>query len=450
MRHSAADWKRGLPLAGVIALGTASIVIYALAFLRAYPLAEWWRYALADFGTISGYDLSAQVIFAGSFIALFALYYLAAWIVQRHHPAGALVVIVLVQVLAGVPLIGIYPIAALDVFDYIIYARIALYWHANPLVLTPGAFPNEPTVGFSYWPNEPSIYGPLWQALSERVIAIADGQVLEGLVAFKVLALGAAVVTTLLVWLILRRLRPAFAVVGALLWAWNPLQLFETAGNAHNDSVMVLLLALALFFMVYGPRVLMLPALAASLLIKITLAPLVPVFGLASLLGDEPFRVRLLRTLAGTGLAAGLVVISYVPYWEGRASLPFLDRGNWFTASPPTLLRELFRLWFDLDAAGQRAALLCAAAFALLTAAILAQLVRRARLATYPRVHFEVIRAGYHVFFAYLVVACLWWQPWYLLVLVCLAVLTTDRVLIDRANLFCLGGVLSYVAFKYV
>jgi hypothetical protein len=54
------------------------------------------------------------------------------------------------------------------------------------------------------------------------------------------------------------------------------------------------------------------------------------------------------------------------------------------------------------------------------------------------------------VFFAYLVVACLWWQPWYLLVLVCLAALTADRALIDRANLFCLGGVLSYVAFKYV
>jgi hypothetical protein len=448
--RSTVSWQRILPVAGLILCGGVSTAIYAVAFLRAYPLAQWWQYAMADFGTISGYDVSAQIAFLGSFIALFALYYAAAWIVQRHHPAGALAVILLVQAAAGLPLVGIYPIAALDVFDYIIYARLALYWNANPLVVTPSAFPNEPTIGFSYWQNEPSVYGPLWQALSERVLTVANGQVLEGLVAFKVLALGAAILTTLIIWLILRRLRPEFALVGALLWAWNPLQLFETAGNAHNDAVMVLLLAVALLCMVRGPRVLMLPALAASLLIKVTLAPLVPVFGLASLLGQEPFRVRLQRTLAGTVLALGLVVVSYAPYWEGRASLPFLDRGSWFTASPPTLLRELFRVWYDLDVAGQRAAMVCAAVFALVTAAILVQLVRQARFAGPPRIHFDVIRAAYQVFFAYLVIACLWWQPWYLLVLVCLGALTTDRVLIDRANLFCLGGVLSYVAFKYV
>jgi hypothetical protein len=448
--HRTVDFTRIVPLLGISAFGLASVAIYTFVFLRAYPLAEWWQYALADFGTISGYDLSAQIAFLGSFAALFGLYYGAAEIVKRCRPRGALPVIVLFQVLAGLPLIGIYPVAALDVFDYIIYARMALYWGANPFIVTPGSLTNEPTVGFSYWQNEPSVYGPLWQALSERVVALANGQVLEGLVAFKALALAAAVLTTLLVWLILRRLRPELAEVGALFWAWNPLQLFESAGNAHNDSVMVLLLAVAILCMVYGPRVLTLPVLAASLLIKVTLAPLVPVFVVAALLGTRRLSLGVVRLLAGASLAAALVVTSYAPYWVGRASLPFLDRGNWFTASPPTLLRELFRQWVDFDAAGRWAALLCAAGFTLITLAVLARLARNLRLADGRSYDMLVIRAAYGVFFAYLVFACLWWQPWYLLALLCLAVLTADRVLIDRTNLFCMGGLLSYVAYKYI
>ncbi|HYW86521.1 MAG TPA: hypothetical protein VFB50_02025, partial [Chloroflexota bacterium] len=448
--HSAVDRTRVAPLLALSAFGIATVAIYTVVFLRAYPLAEWWQYALADFGTISGYDLSAQLAFLGGFAALFGLCYGAAEIVHRWRPRGALPVILLFQVLAGLPLIGIYPIAALDVFDYVIYARMALYWGANPFIVTPSALPNEPTVGFSYWQNEPSVYGPLWQALSERVVAIANGQVLEGLVAFKSVALAAAVLTTLLVWLILRRLRPEFADVGALFWAWNPLQMFESAGNAHNDSVMVLLLVVAIFCMVYGPRLLTLPVLAASLLIKVTLAPLVPVFVVASLLGNGPPSRRVVRLLASASLAVAVVVVSYAPYWVGRASLPFMDRGNWFTASPPTLVRELFRQWFDFDVAGQRAALLCGAGFALITLVVLARLVRRASQADGTSRDLMVIRAAYVVFFAYLVVACLWWQPWYLLALLCLAVITGDRVLIDRANLFCIGGLLSYVAYKYI
>jgi hypothetical protein len=168
------------------------------------------------------------------------------------------------------------------------------------------------------------------------------------------------------------------------------------------------------------------------------------------MLGGRPLSLRVVQLLAGAGLAAALVVISYAPYWVGRASLPFLDRGNWFTASPPTLVRELFRLWFDFDVAGQRAALLCAAALTLIVAVVLVRLARQVRAMHGRSSDVLVIRAAYGVFFAYLVVACLWWQPWYLLTLLCLAVLTGDRVLVDRTNLFCIGGLLSYVAYKYI
>src|SRR5205085_9564021 len=134
--------------------------------------------------------------------------------------------------------------------------------------------------------DEPSVYGPLWQLVSQWLTEVVDGQLPEGLYAFKALAIVASLITTVLIWLALRRLRPELAAAGALLSGWNPLQQFETAGNGHNDALMVACLALALYLLVRGAAGLGLPALSVGLLVKITLAPLVPLFALAPLLGS--------------------------------------------------------------------------------------------------------------------------------------------------------------------
>jgi hypothetical protein len=186
--------------------------------------------------------------------------------------------------------------------------------------------------------------------------------------------------------------------------------------------------------------------------------------------------------VVGVLVSALLVVVVYAPYWEGRASLPFLDRGNWFTASPPTLLRELLRRWQDFEAAGRTAAMLSAAAFGACALVLLGRLVVadggwrsdrsdrptsssvaeggwRSNRSDRPTSSSAAeggapegafIRTGYHLFFAYLVLACLWWQPWYLLVLLVFAALSGDQDLADRANLFWVGGLLSYPVFKYI
>ena len=439
--------KRVAPLA---ALGLVSIAVDLLAFLRPFPLAEWWQYARLDYAWLTQYELIGQVRFLAAFALLFALYQWA-FLRLRERPAdGPLGLILAIQLGLGLALVGIYPVAALDVFDYLLYGRLGLYWGANPLAHPPSQYPAEPMVSYSYWPNEPSVYGPLWQLVSQWVTGVVDGQLPDGLYAFKLLAVGASLLTTVLIWATLRRLRPGLAPAGALLYGWNPLQQFETAGNGHNDALMVTFLALALLLVVRRPRALALPALSAGLLVKITLAPLVPLFALAPLLGSAPWSARLRRLAIGLALSASLIVLLYAPFWEGRASLPFLDRGNWFTASPPTLLRELFRRWQEFETAGKTAATISAALFGLVALALLARLGLRERSAPEASAADASIRTGYHLFFAYLVLACLWWQPWYLLVLLVFAALSGDRALADRANLFCLGGLLSYPVFKYV
>jgi hypothetical protein len=427
----------------------ASAALNVVCFLRPFPLAEWWNYARLDYAWLTQYDLRGQLGFLGAFGALFLLYHYAVVRLRARPTEGPLWLILSGQVLVGLPLVGIYPVAALDVFDYLLYGRLGAYWGANPLAQPPSRYPAEPLLAYSYWPNEPSVYGPLWQLVSQWVTLAVEGQLLAGLLAFKLLALAAALATTALIWWTLLALRPGLAPAGALLYGWNPLQQFESAGNGHNDALMVLFLALSLALLVRGPRPLSLPSFAAGLLVKITLAPLAPLIGLAPLLLG-PRRGGLSDLAIGAALAAALVVLLYAPFWEGRASLPFLDRGNWFTASPPTLLRELLRREYEFEAAGRIAATLCAGAFAIFSAVVLGRLVLRARRQMLDGTLDAIIRAGYGLFFGYLVIACLWWQPWYLLVLLVFAALSGDRRLADRANLFCLGGLLSYPVFKYV
>ena len=50
----------------------------------------------------------------------------------------------------------------------------------------------------------------------------------------------------------------------------------------------------------------------------------------------------------------------------------------------------------------------------------------------------------------YLAFATLWWQPWYLVWLVALAALLPSRLIHERTLLFCFGGVLNYLVFKYI
>jgi hypothetical protein len=148
-----------------------------------------------------------------------------------------------------------------------------------------------------------------------------------------------------------------------------------------------------------------------------------------------------------------MTILLYAPFWEGVRTLHFLTRGNWFTASFPTMLREYLRLSLDYEAAGRTAATLVAGLFALyiLTRLGLLWWADRRTAPGPGRIRWEGwLGAAYDVTFVYLAFACIWWEPWYLTWLVALAALLPDRLLHERALLFCYGGVVNYAVFKYV
>jgi alpha-1,6-mannosyltransferase len=434
----------------VVAVGLISAGVYAYAFTFTWPLWQHFTQPQADYAWFGRYTQSSQVQYIGAFAALFALQYLAYRLVRAQPEAASLDLIVAGQVIFGILNVWIYPAAALDLYDYLMYGRIVLEYGGNPFVQPPSAFP-DPLVAFSPWPHERSVYGPLWQIISLVPTALAGESLLRGLLAFKVLGLLAFVSCSLVIWQLLTRLCPPHAPSGTLLFAWNPLLQFELVGNGHNDVVMILFVLLAVWALIAERRLLVLPLLSLAIVTKLLAVALGPVVLYGLLRGQLPLRDKLIAIFGGGALAVVLAIGLYAPFWAGLDTFYFLSRGNWFTASPPTMLREVLRQWYPFEDAGRIAATLVGLTYAAFVVIRLALLWRQDRQAEpTDQSWLPWIEAAYDMTFVYLAFLTLWWQPWYLVWLVALAALLPSRFVHERALLFCFGGVLNYLVFKYI
>jgi alpha-1,6-mannosyltransferase len=434
----------------IVAIGLLSAGIYAAAFTLAWPLWQYYGQPQADYAWFGRYTQSSQAIYVGAFAVLFALQYVAYRLVRAQPEAAPLDMIVAGQVIFGILNVWIYPAAALDLYDYLMYGRIVLEYGGNPFLQPPSAFP-DPLVAYSPWPNERSVYGPLWQLISLLPTALAGESLLRGLVAFKLLGLVTFIGCAMVIWRLLTRLCPRHAASGTLLFAWNPLLQFELVGNGHNDVVMVFFVLLALWAFIAERRLLVLPLFALAVLTKLLAVALGPVLLYGLLRGQRPLREKLIVIGGGGAIGLVLALVLYTPFWVGLDTFYFLSRGNWFTASFATMLRELLRQWFPFEEAGRLAATLVACGYSAFTAVRLALLWREERRQEASEAGWQPwLRAAYDVTFVYLAFATLWWQPWYLVWLVALAALLPSRLVHERTLLFCYGGILNYLVFKYI
>lgn len=434
----------------VVVLGLISAGIYAVAFTLTWPLAEHVGQPQADYAWFGRYTAASQASFVGAFLALFLLQY-AAYRLVIARPAGISLDLILAgQIGFGLLNLWIYPVAALDLYDYLMYGRIVLVYGGNPFFQPPSAFPDA-LVAFSPWPNERSVYGPVWQLLSLLPTATAGDSLLRGILAFKLAGLAAFIGCTLVIWRLLLRLSPGHAAAGTLLFAWNPLLQFELVGNGHNDVLMVLFVLLAFWALLADRRLLVLPLLALAVLTKLLAVALGPVVLYGLLRGSRPLREKLIPVVSGSLISLALTMAVYAPFWGGLDTLYFLSRGNWFTASIPTMLRELLRQWYVYEEAGRLAATLVGIGYAAFTAFRIWLLWREERLTdARPSDWQPWLRAAYDLTFVYLTFATLWWQPWYLVWLVALAALLPSRIVHERVLLYCYGATLNYLVFKYI
>ena len=198
---------------------------------------------------------------AGALAALMAwlaVWYLAALIVLDRGLGAARAAVWVVlggAVVFQTTLLFLPGLFSQDVFSYIAYGHLAALYDLNPYVWPPSAIAKDAVVPWvaDVWRSYASPYGPVWTDVQWVIARVFGGQsVADEAMAYRVLANALLLANLGLAWALLGRVTPLdrtqrTTALAAL--AWNPLVLFEVAGNAHNDVLMVSFSLLALLLL---------------------------------------------------------------------------------------------------------------------------------------------------------------------------------------------------------
>jgi hypothetical protein len=425
----------------LLCIGLASQWLYLHFFVRPYPLLGYYGVPLLDLGKLTGWSHAAARDFAVAFLLLFALCYAAYAVSRARSSWQGLLIVLLFALLCGLALMLVYPITAADVFEYIAYARITVTHGANPHVFRPMDFLDDSFMWYSAWPHITSPYGPLWTYLSTVIGMLGGPSLLTYLLLFKGLALGAHLLNSGLIYCILGRLKPSYALGGTVLYAWNPLVLFESAAGAHNDGLVMLPVLLAIYLFVRGRYGLAIPVAALSCLVKMPTVIVLPLFIVGAWRALAGKRSRLRVIAVSVAATVGLVLVLHAPLWEGWKSLGWLSRESLFTSSFATLAVLTLQHWVqDVETVQDAVRSAALGLFCLFYAWQLLRLTGQTR---------RFLEGLFWTLFAFLCVAVLWFQPWYVVWIVALGAVVPSVGVGKLTMLFSYSATWNYLVYVF-
>lgn len=246
-------------------------------------------------------------------VPLGLIYLLAAWVTARGQFTGkTLIPIVLFGLLFRLPLIPLEPALSSDVYRYLWEGKVQAVAGLNPYVVPPAdnrlAFMRDEGIFPHINRKEaPTIY----PAGAQLIFALAHKAGVDSPQAFKVLSLAADVLTLLLLLLILKQLRlPSNRVI---IYAWNPLLIYEFFWSGHLEILMLPPLLGFIYLSLRG-RVLA----AGAALGLATAIKLVPIFLLASVPPGKRLKtaiplVSMLGCVYVFYLSAGSRILGFLP-----------------------------------------------------------------------------------------------------------------------------------------
>jgi dolichol-phosphate mannosyltransferase len=163
-------------------------------------------------------------------VAVACASYLA--LVARRHPSGLSIKLVGAAVaLQTVVALARPPSATQDLWYYAIYGRILAIYHASPYTHVPAEYPHNPfltQVGRS-WHHTPSVYGPVFTALSGAASFVLGGSFVGTRLFYQGLAAAALVAACVVIW---RRTRSSDAVA---FFALSPFTALYLVNGGRND-----------------------------------------------------------------------------------------------------------------------------------------------------------------------------------------------------------------------
>ena len=437
-------WARPRPALALTLLAVLLGLTYALGFLR--PLAYWEHPSVIPSGRPLAdalrTDWHGALRFIIPTVLAFLLYGAAVRRARALAGRRALIAVVGAGALFAALFVPINPVGAQDIYHNIFDARIVWKYGDNPNILPPSAYAGDPLLpSVVAWSEFASVYGPVWYGVSGVGYAIGGDSLRGSVYGQKLLATAFLLGTALLAALTAERIRTGTGVAAAVAVAWNPLMLFETAGNAHNDIVMIFF-AIAAFYALASRRWLwVFPLLALSVATKYVLVLLGPLMLVWLLRRPEVPKRQIVLSLA---LGAGVGVAVYLPFFQGMETLEIIRRQSGYnTSSPSAFLDALLRHWGGMDA--------------LASSRLMKQIVVPVFLLLYLwqvwRTRGELpalVERSYVVLFLLLLVATWWFWPWYVLWIVPLVALVPRRGVAWLGLLCSASAMLMYAPYFWM
>ncbi|GCF11031.1 glycosyltransferase 87 family protein [Dictyobacter arantiisoli] len=275
----------------------------------------------------------------------FVVYAATVWLVGRRAWDGQMGTlrrwIWIGALMAGVIYLLTPGMASKDLFVYADYGNLAGAHLSNPYFSSPLEIaPHDILTRIDDWSKTPSAYGPVWVYVSGFFSLVFGDHPLPYFYIYRLLALVCHLVNIWLIGQILRRLGRSERTItlGMLLYAWNPLMLFEGPLGAHNDMFMSTLMLLGVWLCVradqrgftrlkhYWPALVL---FTLAVLVKFTSIPLV-LFFLLVLAGKSlgtphlPLRELAWKSAIKNVVVAGVIfaviaLAAYLPFWIGHS-----------------------------------------------------------------------------------------------------------------------------------
>ncbi|MBI2862899.1 MAG: hypothetical protein HYX89_08760 [Chloroflexi bacterium] len=311
------DW---VPLA---ALGLASELLYLVFYL----LVGFFPYRLRRvFPWLYGPDAESQralahwALYIGLVVGLGVLYLLALRAAAKEQKTSHLPLILIFTGLFGFSLLFVPAAFSSDIYGYIFYGRMMTVYDANPLAVPPQNYPNDPFFANVYWRHLPAVYGPIWLLLDAALSHFGGPTLIGQIMAFRIAAVALHWADAVLIWATLSRLAPRWREAGTLLYAWNPLVLFEYGISAHNGGMMIFFTVLAVNLWARSRPWWALASLSLAALTKLTAGLFLPVIVIWLVVRERSWIGRLVALGRAVGVMAVVAIISYAPFWEGIAT----------------------------------------------------------------------------------------------------------------------------------
>ncbi|HYJ12259.1 MAG TPA: glycosyltransferase 87 family protein [Thermomicrobiales bacterium] len=297
----------------------ASAVVSTMVWLK---LKGWWglfenreRLHLSFERADNGFQSHALQETLQGLVLLTILYGTVVALLATKRPLNVWAKAGLVGLVVG-PAVGsvlIYPVGALDVFNYMIELKLTYHYDQNPYLVTFRNYVPDSYAGPAFLTDVKLFYGPAWLVITgipARLVGFYD--YIDTLVALKVFnALLIGVTGAIVAWSAGVRDRRWLALA---MFAANPLVLFEGNSNGHNDVLLTVFVAGAMLAL-QRKSPLAGPLLALSALVKLYTVALLPIFIVVALKGKWGWQ-RITLTVAATAIT---VVAVSTPYWgEGE------------------------------------------------------------------------------------------------------------------------------------